>query len=58
MRSYYLRKRQAEIDALHGRGDGKVQITLQPPASTKTPPAAESPAPAQDSSSKAAQPSN
>jgi phospholipid-binding lipoprotein MlaA len=42
-RSYYLRRRQAEIDALHGRGDGTVPITLPAPASNNPAPA---PAPA------------
>jgi phospholipid-binding lipoprotein MlaA len=42
-RSYYLRKRQAEIDALHGRGDGTVPvvvpITVPAPASSNPTPA-------------------
>jgi phospholipid-binding lipoprotein MlaA len=36
-RSYYLRRRQAEIDALRGRGDGTVPIVV--PAATTTNPA-------------------
>jgi phospholipid-binding lipoprotein MlaA len=47
-RSYYLRKRQAEIDALHGRGDGTVPITLPAPSSNGPAPAPASPAPAQN----------
>jgi phospholipid-binding lipoprotein MlaA len=43
-RSYYLRKRQAEIDALHGRGDGTVPITLPAPASSNAAPAQDPPA--------------
>lgn len=35
-RSYYLRKRQAEIEALHGRGNGKVPVIL-PPSEPKQP---------------------
>ena len=31
-RSYYLRRRQAEIDALHGRGNGTVPVTMPAPA--------------------------
>ena len=47
-RSYYLRRRQAEIDALHGRGDGTVPITVQAPASSHPAPAPTLPAPAQN----------
>jgi phospholipid-binding lipoprotein MlaA len=47
-RSYYLRRRQAEIDALHGRGDGTVPITVPAPASIKPAPARTLPAPAQN----------
>ena len=43
-RSYYLRRRQAEIDALHGRGDGTVPIIAPPKVSAK--PAPDAPAPA------------
>jgi phospholipid-binding lipoprotein MlaA len=43
-RSYYLRRRQAEIDALHGRGDGTVPITLPAPASRARAPAPHAPA--------------
>jgi len=46
-RSYYLRKRQAEIDALHGRGDGTVPVivpvTAPAPASGNPTPAPTSP---------------
>lgn len=38
-RSYYLRRRQAEIDALHGRGDGTVPIIAPPKESAKSTPA-------------------
>jgi phospholipid-binding lipoprotein MlaA len=47
-RSYYLRKRQAEIDALRGRGDSIVPVTVPAPASSNPSPTPESPAPAQD----------
>jgi phospholipid-binding lipoprotein MlaA len=38
-RSYYLRRRQAEIDALHGRGDGTVPVIVPAPASSRPAPA-------------------
>jgi len=49
-RSYYLRKRQAEIDALHGRGVSTVPVTVPAPTSSDpTPaPAPASPVPARD----------
>lgn len=47
-RSYYLRRRQAEIDALHGRGDGKVPVTVSAPASSDPVPAPTNPTPAQN----------
>lgn len=47
-RSYYLRRRQAEIDALHGRGNGTVPITVPAPASSHPAPAPTLPAPAQN----------
>jgi phospholipid-binding lipoprotein MlaA len=47
-RSYYLRRRQAEIDALHGRGDGTVPVTVPAPASSHPAPAPTLPAPAQN----------
>jgi len=47
-RTYYLRKRQAEIDALHGRGDSAIRVTVPAPASSEPTPAPISPAPAQD----------
>jgi len=47
-RSYYLRKRQAEIDALHGRGDGTVPIIVPAGTSSNPAPAPVSPAPSQD----------
>ena len=47
-RTYYLRKRQAEIDALQGRGDSAVRVTAPAPASSDPTPAPTSPAPAQD----------
>jgi phospholipid-binding lipoprotein MlaA len=51
-RSYYLRKRQAEIDALHGRGDGTVPVvvpvTVPAPPSRNPTPVPISPAPVQN----------
>ena len=47
-RSYYLRKRQAEIDALHGRGDGTVPVVVPAATSSDPTPAPPSPAPVQD----------
>lgn len=41
-REYYLRKRQAEIDALHGRGDGTVPVIVP---TTPAPEAVEPPTP-------------
>ena len=46
-RSYYLRRRQAEIDALHGRGDGTVPLIVSP-ASKDPAPVPITPVPAQD----------
>jgi len=43
-RAYYLRKRQAEIDALHGRGNS----TVPAPTSSDPTPAPTSPAAAED----------
>ena len=45
-RSYYLRKRQAEIDALHGRGDSTVPVIVPAPVPA---PASSDPAPAPES---------
>ena len=47
-RSYYLRKRQAEIDALHGRGVSTVPVTVPAPTSSDPAPAPTLPAPGQD----------
>ena len=47
-RSYYLRKRQAEIDALHGRGVSTVPVTVPAPTSSDPAPAPTLPAPVQD----------
>jgi phospholipid-binding lipoprotein MlaA len=47
-RTYYLQRRQAEIDALHGRGDTTIPVTVPAPASSDPAPAPTSPAPAQD----------
>ena len=47
-RSYYLRKRQAEIDALHGRGVSTVPVTVPTPTSSDPTPAPASPVPARD----------
>lgn len=47
-RTYYLRKRQAEIDALHGRGDSTIRVTVPAPTSSDPTPAPPSPAPAED----------
>jgi phospholipid-binding lipoprotein MlaA len=44
-RTYYLRKRQAEIDALHGRGVSPIPVTVPAPAATDPTPAPTSPAP-------------
>ena len=51
-RTYYLKKRQAEIDALRGRGDSTIQATTPVPASGDPAPASISPAPADDLPSK------
>ena len=48
-RTYYLRKRQAEIDALHGRKSPAIPVTVPTPASSKPAAAPISPAPVQDS---------
>jgi len=47
-RSYYLRKRQAEIDALHGRGVSTVPVVVPAPTSSDPAPAPTLPAPVQD----------
>jgi phospholipid-binding lipoprotein MlaA len=47
-RIYYLQKRQAEIDALHDRGDSTIPATVPAPTSSDPIPAPTSPAPAQD----------
>jgi len=47
-RNYYLRKRQAEIDALHGRRSPIIRVNVPAPASSHPTPAPTSPAPAQD----------
>jgi len=57
-RTYYLRKRQAEIDALHGRGDSTIGITVPAPTSSDATPAPTSPAPAQDPSQGQVPPNN
>jgi phospholipid-binding lipoprotein MlaA len=47
-RAYYLRKRQSEIDALHGRGDSTIRGTVPAPTSSDPTPAPTSPAAAED----------
>jgi phospholipid-binding lipoprotein MlaA len=47
-RTYYLRKRQAEIDALRGRGDSTTPVIVPAPTSSDPAPTPTSPAPAQD----------
>ena len=47
-RTYYLQKRQAEIDALRGRGDSTNRVTVPAPASSGPTPTPTPPAPAQD----------
>jgi len=47
-RSYYLRRRQAEIDALHGRGDGTVPVIAPAPPSSRPATVPTLPAPAQN----------
>jgi phospholipid-binding lipoprotein MlaA len=47
-RTYYLRKRQAEIDALQGRGDSTIRATVPARVSSDPTPAPNSPAPAED----------
>ena len=47
-RTYYLQRRQAEIDALHGRGGPTTRVTVPTPTSSDPTPAPTSPAPAQD----------
>jgi phospholipid-binding lipoprotein MlaA len=47
-RAYYLRKRQAEIDALHGRGSSTVRGTVPAPITSDPTPAPVSPAAAED----------
>jgi phospholipid-binding lipoprotein MlaA len=49
-RTYYLQKRQAEIDALHGRKASSPAVTPPAPAAIEPPPAPVSPAPAQEPS--------
>jgi phospholipid-binding lipoprotein MlaA len=43
-RTYYLQKRQAEIDALRGRGDSTVPVTVPAPAASNPAPAPTPPA--------------
>ncbi len=47
-RTYYLQKRQAEIDALRGRGASTIRVTVPAPASSHPAPAPTPPAPVQD----------
>lgn len=47
-RTYYLRKRQAEIDALHGRGNSSKRVTVPAPPSSDPTSAPASPAPTEE----------
>ena len=47
-RTYYLRKRQAEINALHGRGGPVIRVTVPAPILSNPAPAPTPQAPAQD----------
>ncbi len=47
-RTYYLQKRQAEIDALRGRGASAIRVTVPAPDSSHPAPTPTSPAPVQD----------